>query len=115
MKEIKKDVKLIAFCGLYCGACGQYINESCPGCAENVKAGWCKIRSCCMEKNYKTCADCVDFTDVADCGKFNNIISKIFALIFRSNRKACIQQIRDKGISGHVEIMTRLGKQTLPR
>jgi hypothetical protein len=115
MKEIVKDQNLIAYCGLYCGACRAYLNERCPGCHENVKAGWCKIRTCCVDNKYATCADCKEFRDVADCGKFNNIISKLFAIVFRSNRRACIEQIRSKGIKGHVDIMAGLGKQTLPR
>jgi hypothetical protein len=115
MKQIVNDSKLVAYCGLYCGACRAYLNEKCPGCIENTKAGWCKIRICCGENNFKSCADCSDFTDVNDCKKFNNVISKIFAFVFKSNRKACIEQIRSKGLKEHASIMTQLGKQTLPR
>ena len=45
-KQIVVDKKLIAKCGLYCGACNSYITGKCPGCNENVKATWCKIRNC---------------------------------------------------------------------
>ncbi len=115
MRDTVKDVNLVAFCGLYCGACGQYLRERCPGCRENTKAGWCKIRVCCLDNKYNSCADCSDFREVNDCGKFNNAISKIFALVFRSNRRACIQQIRDKGLDEHAEIMTRMKRHSLPR
>lgn len=115
MRQIANNANLVAFCGLYCGSCWAYLRERCPGCKDNVKATWCKIRTCCLDKNYKSCADCTDFNDVKDCRKFNNAISKLFALIFRSNRKACIQQIRDKGLNGHAEIMTLLKKHSLPR
>jgi hypothetical protein len=115
MREITNNVNLVAYCGLYCGACRAYLSERCPGCIENTKAGWCKIRLCCSENKFKSCADCKDFSDVNDCKKFNNAISKMFALVFRSNRIACIQQIRDKGLKEHAAIMTQLGKQTLPR
>jgi hypothetical protein len=114
MREIKEDVNLVAYCGLYCGACRQYLREKCPGCVESMKLGWCKLRACCKERNYRSCAKCADFMDVNECGKFNNIISKIFAFIFRSNRKACINQIREKGIKGHTEIMYSLNKPSLP-
>ena len=115
MKEAVLDTGLVAYCGLYCGACRAFLNEKCPGCHENTKAGWCKLRACCIDKGYKTCAECAEFSDVNDCKKFNNIISKIFAFIFKSNRKACIDQIRDKGIDGHAGIMFGIKKQTLSR
>ena len=43
MKEIVADPKLVAYCGLYCGACGAYLRGRCPGCIENYKATWCKV------------------------------------------------------------------------
>jgi hypothetical protein len=113
MREITEDTNLVAYCGLYCGACRQYLREKCPGCMENIKATWCKLRTCCKDKNYRSCAECTGFKDVNECKKFNNILSKVFALLFRSNRKACIQQIQEKGISVHTEIMTRLNKPSL--
>jgi hypothetical protein len=114
MKGITEDVNLVAYCGLYCGACRQYLRKKCPGCMESIKLGWCKLRTCCKERNYRSCAECTDYKDVNDCKRFNNILSKLFALIFRSNRKACINQIREKGVNGHAEIMTRLKKPSLP-
>ncbi len=105
MRKIVADAGLVAFCGLYCGACGAYLKERCPGCRENKKAAWCKIRLCGQDNGYATCADCTYFNDVNDCGKFNNIISRFFALVFRSNRKACIAQIRDRGIEEHAVVM----------
>jgi hypothetical protein len=104
----------VAYCGLYCGACRHYLREKCPGCIESMKMGWCKLRACCRERKYRSCADCTDFKDVNECRKFNNIISKIFAFIFRSNRKACITQIQEKGIGGHTEIMSRMKRHSLP-
>lgn len=115
MKQVTKDAALVAFCGLYCGACRAYLSERCPGCKKNTKAAWCKIRTCCIGSKYATCADCVDFSEVNDCKKFNNVISKIFALIFRSNRKACIEQIRAKGIGKHAELMTAARSHSLRR
>jgi hypothetical protein len=114
MRTRIEDTNLVAYCGLYCGACRQYLREKCPGCMENIKAGWCKLRTCCKDKNYRSCAECTDFEDVNECKKFNNILSKVFAFLFRSNRKACIQQIQEKGINVHTEIMTRLNKPSLP-
>ncbi len=115
MKQPVKDTELVAFCGLYCGACRAYLSGRCPGCVENTRAAWCRIRSCCTDNNYTTCADCEEFKDVNDCKKFNNIISKMFALVFRSNRRACIEQLRTEGIERHAAIMTAAGRQSLPR
>jgi hypothetical protein len=115
MRQVTNDAALVAFCGLYCGACRAYLSEKCPGCMENTKAGWCKIRFCCIDNKYATCTDCPDFKDVNDCKKFNNAISKIFAFVFRSNRKACIEQIRSKGVDKHAEIMTVAKAHSLRR
>ena len=105
MKEIVADSKLVAFCGLYCGACSRYLKGSCPGCHENSKATWCKIRGCCMENNYTSCADCKEFANPMDCKKFNNFMSKIFGFIFRSDRAACIRKIKEVGIDDFAKYM----------
>ncbi len=115
MKQVTVNPVFVAFCGLYCGSCRAFLSDKCPGCKENTKASWCKIRSCGIENKYTTCADCRDFKDVNDCRKFNNIISKILAFVFRSNRKACIEQIRAKGIEKHAEILAASGSHSLPR
>lgn len=101
MKEITANPELVAYCGLYCGACRSYLNGKCPACHENRKASWCKIRSCCMNNQFSSCAECSQFQDPNDCGMFNNFISKIFGLVFRSDRAACIRQIKEIGIQGH--------------
>ena len=115
MKEIISDSKLVAYCGLYCGACRAYIKERCPGCHENEKATWCKIRICCSENGYVSCADCKQYTNPMECKLFNNFMSKIFGFVFRSNRAACIQQIQDIGIEKHADIMAEYKFHSLPR
>ena len=76
MKNFGKS-ELVAACGIYCGTCHRYKKGNCPGCAENIKATWCKIRTCTKEKGYHTCAQCSEFTDVQACRKFNNIFAKM--------------------------------------
>ena len=116
MKTIVADTNLIAACGLYCGACKRYLNEKCPGCRENVKAAkWCKPRTCCLEKRYQSCADCKQYSLVMECKDYNNFIAKIFGFIFRSNRKACIDMIKDKGYEGFAEYMAEQRLQSLKR
>ncbi len=97
MKEIVADQSLVACCGLYCGACGSYRKGKCPGCAKNEKAAWCKVRSCCIDSKYGSCADCAQMSDFMECGKFNNFVSKLFAVFLRSNRPACIRAIKKDG------------------
>lgn len=115
MKDIVTDAALVAYCGLYCAACGRHRRGRCPGCHENTKATWCGIRSCCIENGYKSCADCNDFEDPTQCGKFHNLVSRFFGFIFRSNRPACIKQIRELGIEGHARDMAEQGRQSIRR
>jgi hypothetical protein len=105
MKEITANKEMVAFCGLYCGACRKYLTGSCPGCHGNTKASWCKIRSCNMEHGYGSCADCKEFTNPMDCKKFNNIFSKFFALVFKSDRAACITKIKADGYENFASFM----------
>jgi len=115
MKPIVANVELVAYCGLYCGACGAYRRGRCPGCHENQKAGWCKVRTCCIESGFSSCAECKTPADPRDCKKYNNFIAKLFGFIFRSDRRACILQIREKGLQGHAEEMAARQSPTIRR
>jgi hypothetical protein len=115
MKDVAKDVGLIAACGLYCGACRSYRKGRCPGCRENAKATWCAVRSCCTENNWASCAECTNYVLPNDCRKFNNVISKVMALAFNSNRQACILKIRELGRADFAAHMADRGTETLPR
>ena len=115
MKPIIADKSLIAYCGLYCGSCKKYLSGSCQGCHENEKASWCKVRSCCIEHVYVSCADCKEFSNPMDCKKFNNFFSKIFAMLFKSDRAACIAKIRESGYAGFAEFMASNNLQTIRR
>jgi len=114
-KPIEVKPELVAACGLYCAACGKYLKGKCPGCWKNEKASWCKVRSCCMENEYGSCADCTEHADPNSCGKFNNFFSRVFALIFNSNRGACIAKIREGGPDAYAKFMTDQGRMSLPR
>jgi len=115
MREIKADVELVAYCGLFCGACKKYLSEKCPGCHGNEKASWCTVRSCCMEMKIASCAECSEFPDPRGCKKFNNFFSKLFGLIFRSDRAACIACIRKDGLEAYAARMAEAKLQTLRR
>jgi hypothetical protein len=114
MKHHTPNIELISFCGLYCGNCGKYKNGKCPGCAKNEKASWCKIRTCCLENNYKSCSDCPD-KEREECKKLNNFMGKFFSVVFNSDRLAGLQLIKDEDYSGFAEYMVEHGKVALPR
>lgn len=113
--EVANNPKLIAYCGLYCAACKRYLNGKCPGCQQNIKASWCKVRTCNMEHNYSSCADCNEYPNVMDCKKFNNPVSKIFALVFNSDRNASLNLIKEKGNEGYATYMTQNKLQVIKR
>lgn len=105
MKEITADAGLIAACGLYCGSCGSYLKEKCGGCAKNESATWCAVRKCCIENNFKSCADCKKFPDARECKMFNNFISKTIGFFLRSSRPKCIERIKQTGYEQYAREM----------
>lgn len=113
-KEIVIDTELIAACGLYCAACGSYTKGKCPGCKDNVKASWCKIRQCIRENNFQSCADC-NIIGLADCRKYNNFMSKAIGYILNSDRGACIERIREIGYDDFAIEMSASRTQTIKR
>ena len=115
MGEITADKNLVACCGLFCGACGSYLKGKCPGCRENKKAGWCKVRACCLEGGIQSCADCTKFPDALGCKKFNNPVAKLFALFFKSDRPACIRAIKADGYEVYAREMAAKKKMTIQR
>ena len=112
--EIKVNEKLIAYCGLYCAACKKYLNGKCPGCQENEKASWCKIRKCNIENNFKSCADCT-LIQLEDCKIYNNFIGKVFGFVFNSDRAACINYIKVNGYQAFAKEMTEKKIMTFKR
>ena len=100
----QRNPDLVAKCGLYCGNCGKYQKGKCAGCEANVKAAWCKARSCCIENGYATCADCTTSTP-RECKKFSNFVSDLFSLIFRSDRPASIEYIKTHRREAYIDLM----------
>ena len=105
MKTVQIDVNQIAYCGLYCAACSKFIKGKCPGCQKNEKASWCKVRKCCMRKQISSCADCDEFTDVKECKLHNNFMGKVFAILFNSDRYACLEMIKNEGYENFAKFM----------
>lgn len=98
MSEQSQDV-IVAYCGLICSDCGAYKRNRCKGCySEKPMNRNCKIRKCTIENSYITCADCTEFTELKKCRKLNNLISKFFSFIFRTNRIGNLNRIREVGL-----------------
>lgn len=115
MKEVVAGKNLIAYCGLYCGACKSYLLDKCPGCAKNEKASWCKLRECCISNKYLSCADCTTVKDVRECKKTNNFISKTISFFTGSDRPACINFIREKGYEAFAAEMSSKKLQSIKK
>jgi len=115
IKEVPLHESLVSMCGLYCGACRSFLKGKCKGCADNAKASWCKVRSCCLENSYASCAECTEHADPAACGKYNSIISKAFGLVFNSDRRAGIMMIQQQGIRKFTEEMVYMKRPALKR
>jgi hypothetical protein len=111
----KVNMELISFCGLYCAECSKYKKGKCSGCNENTKATWCKIRTCCLEKEVHSCADCTEFELVKDCKKFNSFFGRVMERIFSSDRQTALQMIREKGYDHFAGYMEENELITIPR
>lgn len=103
----------IAACGLVCANCGRYRKGKCPGCRDYEKATWCAVRTCCLEHGWRSCADCT-LMPLGECRKFNNLMSKLFSLLFRSDRHGCIERIREVGYAAYLAEMRPTGRMNRP-
>jgi hypothetical protein len=61
-------VEEVGCCGAYCGTCRAYKDNTCLGCKigyqdgnRDISRAKCKIKICCIEKGYLSCADCSDY------------------------------------------------------
>lgn len=114
MREIVVDEALVSYCGLYCGSCGRYLKGSCPGCANNEKATWCKTRTCSINKGYKSCADCT-VSNLRDCRTQYNFISKAFGFVFNTDRIAGLELVRAQGYSAFAQQMAEAKHMSVKR
>jgi hypothetical protein len=115
MKDVTANAEFVARCGLYCGGCRSFRKGSCPGCRDNVKATWCKVRTCCAERSYGTCAECTEHADPGGCRTFDGWIARVIGVVLNSDRRACVLKIRELGADGFAAFMAARGRQTLPR
>ena len=103
----------IAACGLFCGTCRKFAKGSCPGCHPNERASWCKVRACCIGHGWQSCAECT-LMPLESCGKSNNFIARIFGFVFRSDRRGCVERIREVGCEAFAAEMRLAGSFNRP-
>ncbi|MDN7025782.1 DUF3795 domain-containing protein [Methanoculleus sp. FWC-SCC1] len=67
----------IGCCGAYCGRCRVLREHLCKGCRLGYDTGErdpgkakCRIKVCCMQKGYTSCADCPDLDACPTLGEF---------------------------------------------
>lgn len=70
----------IGCCGAYCKTCRALLEKVCHGCKLGYGSGErdinkvkCKIKVCCIKKDYNTCADCSDYLS---CETINGLYNK---------------------------------------
>lgn len=58
----------IGCCGAYCKTCKAFVDKTCKGCKVGYEKGErdiakakCKIKVCCMNKKFQSCADCPEY------------------------------------------------------
>lgn len=89
----------LAYCGLVCSQCGAFIRGRCRGChSPKPMHSRCLVKRCAVERKIASCAECNEFADLHDCRKLNNFVSKLFGLVFRSDRIGNLERIRRGGL-----------------
>jgi hypothetical protein len=110
-KEINRDENLIGHCGIYCGACPSFISGQCDGCRGNsaksaVLYKQCKVKPCCANNGFFTCADCTIYASTKECKKYNPLLLKIASWIEGSDRSKAIEMIKAKGRAEFLTFIT---------
>lgn len=96
------NIHLVSYCGFYCGACPTFLKGKCEGCKGNntkCAVGYkaCKVRPCCIENNYSSCAECNKYESVKNCKIYNPVLINLFQFLLKSSRRKGIEMIKDKG------------------
>lgn len=104
------NTNLVSYCGFYCGACPKYIKNQCEGCkGESVKCGIgykaCKVRTCCIEKQISTCAECNEYDSVKNCTIYNPFMIKVGQFLTRTRRRKGIEMIKKNGENEFLNFM----------
>ncbi len=99
MDQKNLGLEWIGCCGAYCGTCLVMRAGTCRGCKTGYGTGGrdparirCRIKRCCMERQFTSCADCPDFDA---CGTIQNFHGKT-GYKYKKYREA-IRYIREHG------------------
>jgi hypothetical protein len=109
----KTDVsELLSFCGLYCGNCRGYkggipLLGTCAGCRAGGGPPECGIRECCRAKAYTTCAAC---DTLEACPLFDGFAHKVARVVFGSDKRGNLGQIREMGVDAFTQDRLQSGK-----
>jgi hypothetical protein len=95
---------LIAYCGIYCGACPSFTSGGCEGCRSKsaksaVRYKQCAVKPCCVENGFFTCADCTIYASTKECKKYNPLLLRIASWVEGSDRSKAIEMIKEKGLT----------------
>jgi hypothetical protein len=115
MTAIQGDPQRIGCCGLYCAACSAYRRKKCPGCKANDSATWCGVRKCCGDRALISCATCNAFEDFHDCGKLNNLISKVIGFVSSSSRVRSVKKLKELGPEEYARFMSAQGLKCIKK
>ena len=101
-EQMTDNEPFIAYCGLYCKACPAFVSGKCEGCrVDSAKSAVlykkCKVKPCCVENGFFTCADCTIYASTKACKKYNPLMLNISSWIGCVNRSKCIDMIKEKG------------------
>ena len=109
-EQTKINENLIAYCGIYCGACPSYKSGDCEGCRaksekSSVRYKACAVKPCCIENEFFTCADCTIYASTKECKKYNPFLLKIASWVEKTDRSKAIEMIKIKGLAETVAFM----------
>lgn len=105
---METNQNLVSYCGFYCGACPSYIKGKCKGCkgdSPDCGVGYqaCKVKPCCVQNGYLTCAQCKKH--VKDCKDYNPLSIRFGEFISQTSRNKGIEMIKEKGLKEFMEFM----------
>lgn len=68
---------------------------------------------CCIGHDWQSCAECT-LIPLETCMKFNSFIAKVFQVVFRSDRRGCVERIREVGQEAFAAEMRLSGSYNRP-
>lgn len=93
-------------CGAYCKTCKVYRQKLCAGCkigyadkTRDLSKAKCKIKVCCITKEYGSCADCADYITCEVIQAFHNHAGYKYG-----KYKQAVAYIKDNGYDAFFKI-----------